>query len=177
MIIESVLSGIESQANNLLGEMGVEHRLRFSFQKELKKKAAACQVCGRVFARGELKCKACDAPRGNEVSDTMEVKVVDAGKLQSFDQDSGGGKALLALVVRIALARFLGLRILFLDEVCSNLDAENLNSVVEMIQRLPDLGFRQVFVISHRRDLLEQLNACVVITRDPVAGRSFLGIE
>jgi DNA repair exonuclease SbcCD ATPase subunit len=158
--------------------MGADHRVEFTFEEELKEKARSCRGCGHAYEDGKArKCPECGAERGMRVSDKLTVRVRDAGHLQSFDQDSGGGKALLAFAVRVALARFLGASVLFLDEVCAELDDENLKLLVETIHKLPEFGFRQVFVISHRREVAEAMPRNIVVTRDPEEGCSSYRLE
>lgn len=174
MQIENAVMTIESQANDILKRMGVEYRLEFSFERELKSKATACYVCGYSFDNKDTSCKVCGKERGNARSEELVVGVRDAGNIQDFDQDSGGGKTLLALAVRVALAKYLGMKVLFLDEVCGSLDVENLKSMIEMVGNLTQEGFDQVFIISHRHEVADAIPNTIVVQRDPTQGRSEL---
>jgi len=165
--IESAAIEIEKMANDVLAKMQVEPRVRFSFLSELGEKAKACSSCGAVFESGARRCSLCGATRGNEVVDKLSVKVVTGGRVQPFKLDSGGGKDLIALAVRIAISKFLGVRVLFLDEVCGSLDDENLRLAVQLISRLTtEEGFDQVFVISHRSEIADALPANIVVEKD-----------
>lgn len=174
MQVENALVTIEGQVNSILSLIGTEQTLSFSFETELKKKASMCYRCGYVYEDNkEKKCGVCDEKRGKEKSDQLSINVIDAGNVQSYEADSGGGKAILAFAVRIALARFLGIKILFLDEICGSLDDENLRMMIDVVKKLTKrLGFRQVFVISHRPEVAEALPRNILITRYPGEGWS-----
>jgi len=165
MQIENSLITVESQVNSILEMMGTDHRLEFSFETELKRKASVCYECGYIFEGSEKECPECQEPRGKERSDELSIHVLDTGKVQSFEQNSGGGKDLLALAVRIALARFLGSKVLFFDETCGTLDEDT------------ELGFKQVFMISHRPEVAEALPKNIFVTRHSVEGWSEFGWE
>lgn len=174
MQIENAVLTIEGQANEILKRMGVEHRLEFGFERELKRKASVCYACGYSFDNSENSCKVCGKERGNGKSEELVVGVRDAGSVQTFDQDSGGGKTLLALAVRIALAKYLGIRTLFLDEVCGSLDVENLRAMIETVGNLTKEGFPQVFIISHRHEVANVIPNTIVVQRDALHGKSEL---
>ena len=171
MIVENALATLEGQANEVLSRMGTEHRLRFGFEAELKKKAVECPECGRPFEKGERKCS-CGAERGNAKAERLEVRVEDGGREQSFDMDSGGGKALLSLAVRVALARMFGASMMSLDETDGPLDRENLRRLLTTLRELPTLGIDQVFVVSHRQEVAESIGRNIVVRRDAGEGRS-----
>jgi DNA repair exonuclease SbcCD ATPase subunit len=100
--------------------------------------------------------------------------VVDGNRKQEFDQDSGAGKGLIALATRIAMSRFLGARVLMLDEVSGAFDAYHLDLFIRLLHKLPELGFTQVFVISHQREVDESMQNQVVVTRYQEHGYSDL---
>jgi DNA repair exonuclease SbcCD ATPase subunit len=83
-----------------------------------------------------------------------------------LDADSGGGKTLVGLALRIALSKFVGSSILFLDEICASLDVPNLTKLMKSLVALIDDGFRQIFVITHRREIAETLSHNLLATRD-----------
>lgn len=171
MQVENALVSIQDNANDVLEELGTEHRLEFSFETYLQKKEAFCPECGFIYTK-EKKCPACNIGRDYEKSDELTVNVIDNGNVQSFGQDSGGGKDLLALAVRIGLAKFFGIKVLFLDECCGSLDEENLRLFVDMVSGLPKHGFYQVFVISHRPDVAEALPRNIEVIRNLQEARS-----
>ena len=166
MQIEGAARVVEGMANEVLAAMGQDHRLQFVFERELKsKKEAECAGCGRPWESGERKCPECSRERGMAVEDVFLPMVREGSATQSFDQDSAGGKSMLALAVRVALARFLGVAVLFLDEADGRLDEYNLEKFVGMLPRLLEQGFKQVFVISHRAYVRDRLEKCVEAVR------------
>lgn len=163
--IENAVGTIEGFANLVLEKMDAPHRLKFVFQKKSSKKEVECSACGTPYEKGDRHCQACHKERGHAIIDDMSFRVMEGGREQAFEQDSAGGRALLALALRISLAKFLGISVLFLDEVCGSLDEVNLKALIRMLNWLPDAGFKQVFVISHRRAVVETLLNRIVIKR------------
>lgn len=107
----------------------------------------------------------------------LSVVVIDQSGRRPLAADSGGGKAVLALAVRVALSRMLGAKVLFLDEVCGMLDPMALEDLASMLRALPGLGFEQVFVISHRPEIAETMEHKIVVTRNRASGCSRFGVE
>jgi len=170
--LENALGEIEAGANRVLELIEAPHRMEFSFQKELKKLEDECSVCGRPFRNGK-KCDTCDSERRNKKSEELSVVITDSnGRRQAFDQDSSGGQALVSLAVRISLAQYFGFNVLFLDEVCGSLDEENLEMLIKLLDKLPGLGFDQVFLISHRQRVMEMLENLIVVERHAEEGWS-----
>jgi len=165
MQIENGVRELEAQANSILARIGTDHRLSFGFETELRTMADVCHGCGRPFDKGEKHCGGCGEKRGRKKSNQMTVRVVEGARELSFDQDSGGGKALLAIAMRIAVAKMLGAPLLAIDEACASLDQENLRTYLTMLRGLNSIGFRQVFDVSHRQEVAEALDRNIVITR------------
>jgi DNA repair exonuclease SbcCD ATPase subunit len=103
--------------------------------------------------------------------------VREGDRLQEFGQDSGAGRDLLALAVRVVLSEFLGASILFLDEVSGSLDDYHRPTLLRLLRRLPRMGFTQVFVISHQKEVAEALPRNILVLRIPSEGRSEIGWE
>jgi DNA repair exonuclease SbcCD ATPase subunit len=161
--IENAKDEIEDYSNLVLEKMEATHRVRFNFRKPQKKKEDFCSDCGGDFEDG--KCITCDKERGVAYSDDFSLRILDGSREQSFGKDSSGGQDLVALALRVALSKFLGVRLLFLDEVCGSLDEKNLQMLIKLIQWLPDFGFDQVFIISHRPQISDSIERNVLITR------------
>ena len=173
MQIENAVGVLEGMANEVMIKMGAEHRLEFVFEVEKKnKKEDECGICGRVYQKGERKCPECGVKRGNAKSDTFEPMVREGEWLRPLELDSQGGRTLLALAMRIALTQFLGIRFLWLDEICGSLDDANVDALIRLLYTLPEMGFDQVFVISHRSKITEALQRNIRVTRFAEEGRS-----
>jgi DNA repair exonuclease SbcCD ATPase subunit len=179
MMIEDALLEISDQVNGILEELGTEHRLEFQFERELQRPEKTCSGCGEVFPESErIKfCDQCGAPRDREKSDELRPMVREGERLQEFNQDSGGGRDLLALATRVVISRFLGATILFLDEVGGSLDDFNLPAMIRLLRRLPTYGFNQVFVISHQKQIADAMPRNILALRDPDAQRTSLAWE
>lgn len=174
MMIEDALVDIEAAVNNILEDLGCDHRLEFSYERELKHLAKACFECGESFPEtATVKyCKQCGAKRQRDRTDDLTPMIREGDRVQTYDQDSGAGRSLVALAVRVAMSQFLGAKILFLDEVCSDLDEYHLPIMIRLLHKLPSMGFKQVFVISHQRALAEALPRGIWVTRFQGESRS-----
>lgn len=171
--LEHVLSDIEAATNRILSLVDTPQRIAFAFGRELKKLEDVCSKCGISFDAGEKNCLHCGNGRKNKRSDDISVDIYDSnGRVQDFSQDSSGGQALVALALRIALAQYFGFTVLFLDEVCSSLDDENLEMMIKLLKRLTMMGFYQIFVISHREKLRSLFEHTIIISRDTDKGCS-----
>lgn len=179
MMVEDALIEIADKVNDILEGLGTDHRLEFHFERELQRPARTCLDCGFVFPESERikHCEQCGAERGREKSDELRPMVREGDRLQEYDQDSGAGRALLALATRVVLSQFLGATVLFLDEVSGMLDDYHLPMLIRLLRRLPDLGFSQVFIISHQKEVAEALPRNLLILRIPTEGRSELTWE
>jgi DNA repair exonuclease SbcCD ATPase subunit len=107
----------------------------------------------------------------------LSVIVIDQSGRRPLAADSGGGKAVLALAVRVALSKMLGATLLFLDEIDGALDPSALDELGNMLRSLPGLGFEQVFVISHRPEIADGMERKIVVERDRGRGASTLTVE
>jgi len=174
MMIEDSINEITVQVNEILKSLGTDHRLEFRFEREIQSLAKSCYGCGQAFpksARVKI-CDACGKNRGRERVDELKPMVREGDRLQEFAQESGAGRALLALATRIVLSRFLGYTVLFLDEVCSSLDDYHLPTMIRLIRKLPKLGFKQVFVISHQKEIAEAMPRNIMVVRHSSENRS-----
>jgi DNA repair exonuclease SbcCD ATPase subunit len=85
------------------------------------------------------------------------------GRVQSsfipISQLSSGERALLSLAISCALYRIIGVQIpfLFLDEPTQCLDHENIRRLARFINNLQQSGVNQIFIITHNKELLDDL--------------------
>jgi len=178
-MVQESLRQIERQVNSILEKLGTDHRLRFETGRELKSLAKVCRKCGAPFPDSARvkKCTECGADRPRERSDELRPMITEGSRKQTFDQDSGAGRALIALATRVSIALFLGAKVLFLDEVCGALDSYHLDLMIRLLQELPRMGFRQVFVISHQQEVADSIRQKIVATRIQEENRSELSVE
>lgn len=107
-----------------------------------------------------------------EISETYDVRVLDAGKLRRLSALSGGEQDLVALAVRLALAEVVtarqgvaGIGTLVLDEVFGSQDAGRQATIQQALRGLRDT-YGQVLLISHVGGLDETADAVVQVETD-----------
>lgn len=92
---------------------------------------------------------------------------------------SGGEQDLLALALRLALARLIQersgqpLSLLILDEVFGSLDPERRRSVLEQLEALRG-SFEQILAISHIEQINEAADRCLLVQYDPLKKESHI---
>jgi len=177
MMIEGSLREIESQVNAILEDLGTDHRLEFDTERELKRMSKVCFECGAIYDTAKEKfCDVCGKPRKRDVSDELRPMIVEGDRKQMFDQDSGAGRGLVALATRVAMSRFLGATVLFLDEISGMLDEYHLGMLIRFLHKLPSMGFTQVFVITHEQEVEDALQYKVYVTRYQEETRSVVSL-
>jgi DNA repair exonuclease SbcCD ATPase subunit len=178
--LENAFGVAEDAMNAVLTDLGAPTRIRFSPSRELKEWEAACLGCGETFTKGERThvCKTCGLARRKRRRDELRLEVVDGGNDSSFELDSGGGKVLLSLGVRLGLAQLPGAaravrcESAMIDEPDGALDLPNRAALHRVLRdRLPALGIRQVILITHA-DVRDEFGSVVVVRRWPDEDRS-----
>lgn len=172
--IENGFQEIEDDINYILKEMECGLSAMFLPDRELDKWEPVCS-CGFVFPKGYKKneCEECEATRARQRTDEITIKIIENGREANFSNDSGGGKTIISYAIRIALALFkrrqlkTKLDVLFLDEVDSALDAYFVDQIISSITRIltKKLGFKQIFLISHRDKIKEMVPSIIQVTR------------
>lgn len=160
--IENVFSTIEDECNMILKELDYGPTIVFSPDKELTKWEPICN-CGFKFPKGyrSSECEECGDIRYKQRKEEVSLRILEDGIEKDFSMDSGGGKLIIAFVVRIALTMYkrrqnkCKLNVLFLDEIDSALDTHLASAVTNAITRLltKKLGFDQIFMISHKDEI------------------------
>lgn len=155
LLIENSMRYIEGIANDILSQILPTTKLEFSSIREVSTKETNCKICGSAFGK-EKKCSVCGfGVKGKKVKEEISIKVLENGKEASFASDSGGGKLLISLSLRLALSKLLSnntkCEMLILDEVFGALDEVNRNALSNVLFNIVPslLGFRQTFVITH----------------------------
>lgn len=157
ILIENSLEYVEEFANLLLASISPGTTIEFATTKEVTSKDTHCSICGGHFGKNDKVCPSCGfGVRGNKLKDEINFNIYDKGEKLKFGSDSGGGKILISLALRLALSKLLSNRsttceFLVLDEIFGSLDAVNRDIVSQLVfNTLKNLmGFRQIFVITH----------------------------
>lgn len=175
--IENAFGVAEDSMNDVMTRLGTPLRLVFSPTRELKGWEDEC-ACGARFDGGGRVCSQCGSKRRKKIKDEMRLEVMDAGHSSSFELDSGGGKVLISLGVRLGLSslpgrdRVVKCQHLIIDEPDGALDDPSRAMLYGLLEtKLPALGIRQVILITHH-DVKEQFNQVVEVRRFESEGRS-----
>jgi len=173
--IENAFDEIEDEANFVLERLGTSLQLEFRPTKELSTWEDTCVECGWQFPKGTRNktCDDCGSDRQKKRKDELQLRVLENGIDEGFHMESGGGKALVSIAVRIALTRLKqrqsGSRfnVLFLDEPDSAFDEANKKAFTNLITKtlVKDFGFEQVFWISHDKRIQESVPDVLKIQR------------
>lgn len=178
--LENAFGVAEGSMNSVLTDLGAPTRLRFSPSRELKDWEPACLACATTFSKGERKhvCIECGIPRRRRRRDELRLEVLDGINESSFELDSGGGKVLLSLGVRLGLAQLPGnsrrvrCETAIVDEPDGSLDGPNRTALHRVLRdRFPALGIRQTLLITHA-DVRDEFDSVVVVRRWPDEDRS-----
>jgi DNA repair exonuclease SbcCD ATPase subunit len=130
-------------------------------------------TCGYEFTNSVTKCPVCKTTRQFRKEETLELQFKGSAFNIEFSEDSGGGKLLVSLAVRLALFTALrdrgymrGVDWWVMDEVFSPLDTAAKAAMLNFLDDLRDLyGFKQLFIISHT-DLSDVIPPAIIIERD-----------
>ena len=173
--IENAFGTIEEETNFILEKLKTNLSVEFKPDREITKLEDYCSKCGWQYpkSRRVKKCEECDAKRVKQRKDEMQLRVLENGEDMGFHLESGGGKFLVSIAVRIALAllkrREKGSRfnVIWLDEVDSSFDAVNRKHLIDLITKvlIKELGFEQVFIVSHSETIKESVPDVLKVLR------------
>lgn len=178
--LENAFGSAEANMNRVLEVLRTPLRVRFAPTRELKDWEPACVGCGTPFEKAERThlCRLCGAPRRRKRRDELRLEVLDGEHESAWELDSGGGKVLLSLGVRLGLAALPGSRrrvrceSLLVDEPDGALDEPNRAALhALLLGGLEDLGIRQVSLITHA-DVRREFRNVVVVHRWEAEDRS-----
>lgn len=158
-ILVQEMGKVEQLANWILEVMESSQRLRFSPYQELQEYEKTCPVCENTkWNKG--RCTSCDAARPKKRKYQPTIDVFSGKQRRSFDLVSGGEKVLLSFAVRLACSHLVGTltgvhsELIILDETFAMLDDENRSKLLNLcVERLPNLGIKQIIVVSHHDDV------------------------
>jgi len=173
--IENAFDEIEDEVNTVLERLGTALQLEFKPDREIGKWEDLCVQCGWKFPKGTRirDCESCGAERQRKRKDELQLRVLEDGEDEGFHMESGGGKTLVSLAVRLALTRLKqrqsGSRfnVLLLDEPDAALDPENKKAFIRLLTKtlVKEFGFEQVFWISHDREIQESIPHVLNVTK------------
>ena len=173
--IETAFSEIEEEANIILESINSDISIEFAPDKESNAWESNCLCCGFLFPKGYRKseCQECNTERTKKRKDELNIIIHTSNGQMDFCSESGGGKVLISLAIRLAFVRLLqrrngiNLQIICLDEICGELDETNRNYVLKMFSSVlvNEFNFSQVFVISHNEDIRDVIPDTIEITR------------
>jgi DNA repair exonuclease SbcCD ATPase subunit len=180
--LENSFQEIENDANYVLKSLKAPFNLEFQSTRELRDWEANCLACGTIFTRGEKThiCTKCKTPRQKKRRDELSLKVFEGSNERQFYMDSGGGKILLSVAIRLALTQLARRRkgsvwgSIFLDEVFGALDQTNRRAMADLVTStlLESLGFDQIFLISHDPNVQSSLADTLTVNRHSEGGFS-----
>ncbi|GEM_PF-779251 len=105
------------------------------------------------------------------LGDDFSVEVREGSQLRGISTLSGGEQAIVALSLRLAIARSTaeGTGLLMFDEPTANLDEERRRRLVEALKMLPEMGGgpRQMIIVTHDRDLEDAVGLVYEVKRTP----------
>lgn len=167
------ISEFESEINRALTTLGTDIRVEVVPYRTMTTKEPMCMVCGYEYTNSIVKCPVCATRRQARREETLELQFRGSAFNVEFSEDSGGGKLLVSLAVRLALFTSLrergymrGVDWWVMDEVFSPLDTAAKASMLNFLDDLRDLyGFKQLFIISHS-DLSDVIPPAIIIERD-----------
>jgi len=158
--LEQAFTVLEDEINYVLGELDSGTTATMSSFRELKKWEENCVGCGiewKLKNSRSARCTVCGAARAKKRRDEFTLSFEDdKANEDRFDMDSGGGKIIKSIGVRIALSLLKmrnsvdPLSILVLDECFGELDQVNQEKVLQVITSVAiKLGFQQILIITH----------------------------
>ena len=182
MELENSFQEVENDANIILRSLKAPFHLEFEAVRQLKEWEPNCLACGLPYAKGTKThvCKECKTPREKKKRDELSLKVYEGDNERQFYMDSGGGKILLSVGIRLALTQLARRRkgstwgTIFLDEVFGQLDETNRRLMADLVTStlLKDLGFEQVFIISHDPSIQSSMSDQLIVRRNQAEGYS-----
>lgn len=163
--LENSFGEIEEQTNYVLEQLGTTFELEFTPDRETTQWEDNCLNCGFVYPKfhhGDCKC---GRTRVRKRRAEFNLKILNDGEEENFYMESGGGKLLFSLAIRIAIAlnkkekSGSKLDVMILDEPDSALDDVNKHYIMNLVTTslIKKFGFQQVFWISHDKNIQNSL--------------------
>lgn len=173
--IEVAFQELEDEANIILEKVNSDITIEFSPDKVMKTWEENCLVCNTPFPKGyrKIECPECGNERQKKRKDDLSITIKTREKEMDFNLESGGGKVLISLAIRIAFVRMLqrrlgvNLKLIVFDEIFGMLDETNRNLVFKLLTTTlkDDFGFKQILCISHEEEIRDVIPDVIKITK------------
>ena len=158
--VESVFADIQDDTNFILSSLGLGLSVTIPPFRLLESYDEECPACGTYLGKSKKgRCPSCDIERPKKRKDELTLTITDeaqGGRTEAWEMDSGAGKTLITLAVRLAVSRMIqrmrsrSCGMLVLDEVFAMLDPVNRDGLLGLLNAIKSqLGFEQIFVVSH----------------------------
>jgi len=171
------IAEFEYAVNRALHSLGSSIMVTVQPYTELNVLDTSCHTCGFTFITTKKnKCPVCNSVRQKKRRETLAIQFRGSSFNTDFNEDSGGGRLLVSLAIRLALFSTFkqrgmmdGVDFWVLDEVFSPLDVVHKNAMLQFLEELGnEYGLKQIFVISHT-DISDIIPPTVIIERDAAA--------
>lgn len=167
---------LEQKADEVISRLIPTMNVEFHADRETQKWEPLCVSCGVPFAKGhrnEQPCTECGTARQKQRTSLMNFKIIEDGNETDFELDSGGGKTMISIAIRIAIALLkrdqgsCNLDMIILDEIDKPFDKHYARKAIDLITKYltNELGFSQILIISHNETLKNSAPQMVKVTR------------
>lgn len=172
----NTLEKLESYTNKFLEKVGM--KIQIIPFRELASLEDTCPIDGKKFGRDEMICSLCGSDRKRKIQEQIEI--ITADRQIKWQEESGGGKAIIALGLRLGVFKLLKeykqvkADFLIVDEAFSFLDTTNSELVLNMlIDSFKELELKQMFIVSHN-ELKDMLPVTLWVNYDQEKQRAIL---
>lgn len=180
LLVTSVAE-LEVRINEALLKLGTAIQVFIEPYRTLTSKEPTCDVCGYEYTSGISLCPFCKTKRKNKRKETLDIQIQGRAYNVNFDEDSGGGRLLVALAIRLALwsiykdkGMMQGIDFMVMDEVCSPLDVSARQQMLRFFYDLKEsYDLSQIYIISHT-DISDTILPGITVVRDDQKEVSFI---
>lgn len=154
-VAERALNHIGHRANRMLQDNGVDLTIDIQWEREGKKPAIACEMCGTAFPASHKikKCEECGAERGMHTVQKLQFLLSD----RSDAADDFAGIAMqVAAGSWLLSSRHSPWGTLMVDEPFAAMDRTNRRAAAKQLLNLVgSSSYKQAFVISHSQETVD----------------------
>lgn len=161
--IENAFDELAEEINFVLKKLKTTFEVQFEADREIGKWEQDCLECGYNYLKGTRIhiCPECRSSRQKKRKEEFKIKIIDDKRPEGFYMESGAGRALFSISLRVALARLKQRQnqskfsTLFLDEPDAPFDKINREAFIKLITTTfqKEFNFEQIFWISHSKDI------------------------